>query len=409
MTALDANDRLARRNAAVLTAATAFNGSVMPIAMTIGGLAGLYLMAGEASLATAPVTAAQVGAALGAVPAAALMRRAGRRIGFMAGAAIAMIGCLLAAFGLLQGTFLLLVLGMTGAGAANAFIAQYRFAAADVGSPAQRTKAISWVMAGGVASAVIGPQAVILTRDWFAPIPFVGAFLAGAALAFVGIFVVGLLRAPAPVTPSAAEAAAAQPARPLAAIVRQPVFVVSVACAVASYALMSLVMTAAPLAMVGCGIDQDTAVLGIQWHVIAMFAPSFVTGKLILRFGKQAVVAAGLALLAGSALVSLAGLSVAHFWLGLILLGIGWNFGFVGATAMLTETYRPSEKSRVQGLNDLIVFGSVALASFSSGRLIDTAGWTTINIIVLPIVVACFAALLWGWTALGRRPGSSAG
>jgi MFS family permease len=190
--------------------------------------------------------------------------------------------------------------------------------------------------------------------------------------------------------------------RPLGVIVRQPRFLVAVACATASFAAMSLVMTAAPLAMVACGLGQDNAALGIQWHVLAMFGPSFVTGSLIARFGKPTIIGVGLALLAACVIVAAAGIELLHFWAALILLGVGWNFAFVGGTAMLTETYRPEEQGRVQGLNDFIVFGAVAIASLSSGQLFTTVGWMWVNVVALPIVAAGAAALVL--LVAGPRP-----
>jgi MFS family permease len=238
---------------------------------------------------------------------------------------------------------------------------------------------------------VIGPQSVILTRNLFNPIPFAGAFFAMATLSFLGFLVLALLGGDARQAPSAESHAGG---RPLGVIARQPRFVVALICAIGAYMLMSLVMTAAPLAMVACGLSDDNAALGIQWHVMAMFAPSFVTGNLIARFGKESVIATGMALLAGCGLVALAGIDLHNFWIALILLGIGWNFSFIGATSMLTETYRPEERGKVQGFNDLLVFGSVAVASLSSGALFATVGWQWINTIVFPVIAVCLVALV---------------
>jgi MFS family permease len=185
--------------------------------------------------------------------------------------------------------------------------------------------------------------------------------------------------------------------RPLKVIARQPRFIAAVLCAISSYALMSLVMTAAPLAMIGCGFSQGEAALGIQWHVLAMYGPSFFTGRLIVRFGKDRIVIAGMALLTACALVGISGISLAHFWITLILLGLGWNFGFIGATAMLAETYRPEERGKVQGLNDFLVLGSAATASLLSGKLIGGPGWTFINMIVFPVVILSLVALTWAF------------
>jgi MFS family permease len=290
-------------------------------------------------------------------------------------------------------------LGVTGI--AGAFIQQYRFAAADSGSPALRTRAISWVMIGGIAAALLGPQSIILTRHWFDPIPFAGGFFAMAVLAFLGLIALYFLHGAAAAVPRQEERGGG---RPLVEIVRQPKFIVALVCAIGSFALMSLVMTAAPLAMVACGLGEDTVALGISWHIVAMFAPSFFTGSLIARFGKEPVIAAGLLLLAGCGAVALAGIDIAHFWGALILLGLGWNFGFIGSTALLTETYRPEERGRAQGFNDLVLFGFVAVASFSSGALFSTVGWNALNIIVFPVVAICAVSLALLYLAGRRQP-----
>ena len=389
-------DRQVRRNAIVLMTANAINASILPIAVTLGGLAGFYLLGPDKSLATLPITASTVGAALTTIPAAVLMGRIGRRRGFMLGASPAIFGGLLAMFALTQGLFWLFVVSLFLMGMSNAFNQQYRFAAIDAGSPSVRTKAMSLVMAGGMFSGIIGPQAVILTNGWLGPIPFIGSFLAAAGLGCIGLLIASQVRDIAP--PKPVETLLDAPkGRPLKVIARQPRFIAAVLCAISSYALMSLVMTAAPLAMIGCGLTQSDAALGIQWHVLAMYGPSFFTGRLIVRFGKERIVIAGLALLTACALVGISGISLAHFWITLILLGLGWNLGFIGATAMLAETYRPEERGRVQGLNDFLVLGSAAIASLLSGKLIGGPGWAFINMIVFPVVVLSLAALGWSY------------
>ena len=247
---------------------------------------------------------------------------------------------------------------------------------------------------------MIGPQTVIYTRDLFAPIPFAGSFFAMSVLAAIALGILSLLGGEARAAPKAETRAGG---RPLSEIVRQPRFIVALVCAMGSYALMSLLMTAAPLAMVGCGLGQDNAALGIQWHVLAMFGPSFVTGSLIARFGKESVIAIGMGLLALCALVALSGIELANFWIALVLLGVGWNFGFIGSTALLTETYRPEEKSKVQGLNDFLVFGSVALASLSSGKLYVAVGWEQLNVFAFPIIAVCVIALAVAVVVRRRR------
>lgn len=389
-------DRQIRRNAFVLMSANAVNASILPIAVTLGGLAGFYLLGADKSLSTLPITASTLGAALTTIPAAMLMGRIGRRKGFVLGASPAIFGCLLATFALMQGSFWLFVISLFLMGMSNAFNQQYRFAAIDAGSPSVRTKAMSLVMAGGMFSGIIGPQTVILTNGWLGPIPFVGSFLAAAGLGCIGLLIASRVRDVVPPRPVETVLDAPK-GRPLKVIARQPRFIAAVLCAISSYALMSLVMTAAPLAMIGCGFSQGEAALGIQWHVLAMYGPSFFTGRLIVRFGKDRIVIAGMALLTACALVGISGISLAHFWITLILLGLGWNFGFIGATAMLAETYRPEERGKVQGLNDFLVLGSAATASLLSGKLIGGPGWTFINMIVFPVVILSLVALTWSF------------
>ncbi|GIL00375.1 MAG: MFS transporter [Alphaproteobacteria bacterium] len=389
---------VARRNAMLYAACQAFNGAAAPISISLGGLAGSYLLAADKSLATAPVTGFNVGLALAALPAAMLMRHVGRRRGFMAGAVIGIAGMLLAAHALLRHDFWLFAMGLVVTGIAAGFTQQYRFAAADRGTPDFKPKAISWVLVGGVAAAIIGPQLVLATRDMLAPVPFAGAFLAGTLLFAVSILVMSFLEPSRPAEAGQALEPVAAPAaggRSLIEIALQPRFAVAVLCATVSYAVMSFLMTAAPLAMVGCGFSVDESTLGIQWHVMAMFAPSFFTGSLIARFGKEAIVAAGLVILAACAVVALMGIELTHFWGSLILLGIGWNFGFIGATAMVTETYRPEEKAKAQGANDMILFTTVAFASFMSGKTLNSHGWEVINLSVFPIITIALVALAW--------------
>ncbi len=384
------DDRIARRNVFVLAAAQALAGAGAPICISLGGIVGLHLLGLDKSLATLPVTGFVVGTALATLPAGILARRLGRRKGLMIGSLLGVCGGLLAAYAVFLSSFWFFCFGVSLAGASSAFVQQYRFAAADSASESFRPKAISWVMAGGVLAAVIGPQTASLTKDLLAPTLYAGAFVGLSVLAALSCIVLGFLKAP-PIQSVQNTAAG----RPLLEIMRQGRFIVAVLCAVSSYALMSFVMTAAPMAMVSHGHSMSNALLGIQWHVMAMFAPSFFTGSLIQRFGKERIVVVGLLLLAGCAALALAGPHLAHFWGALILLGIGWNFGFIGATAMLTETYRPEEKNRVQAVNDFIVFGFVAAASLSSGGILHAFGWNTVNVVVFPVVIITLALLFF--------------
>jgi MFS family permease len=395
-----------RRIAFLLATLQAIVGSCAPIAISMGGLAGLYLLGEDKSLATAPVTGFNVGVALGALPAAAIARMLGRRNGFWMGTLLSGCGGAVAATALFHQSFWLFVVGLLIIGGGNSFVQQYRFAAADNAPPEFKARAIAWVLAGGVFAAIIGPQTVIYTRQLFAPVMFAGSFVALIGLAALGAVV--LLFLDLPKDAPAARLAEHDQARPLATILAQPRLLVAFLCAVASYALMSFVMTGAPLAMVGCGLGTDDAVHGIQWHVMAMFGPSFFTGRLVSRFGKEKIVAVGLLLLLGCAVTALSGLQLWQFWAALILLGVGWNFSFIGATAILTETYRPSEKSKVQGLHDFLLFGTVAFASLMSGQVYNAFGWDMLNWVVFPVALVCLLAL--GTLAVIRgRPKQIAG
>jgi MFS family permease len=380
-----------RHIALMLATLQAVMGSCAPIAISMGGLAGLYLLGADKSLATAPVTGFNVGVALGALPAAALARAVGRRNGFWVGALFSALGGGIAAAALLHQNFWLFVIGLLVIGGGNSFVQQYRFAAADNAPREFKARAIAWVLAGGMFAAIIGPQTVIYTRELLAPVPFAGSFVAIIGLAAIGAAVLLFLNLPKDAP--AAELPEHEAARPMATILAQPRLIIAFLCAVSSYGLMSFVMTGAPLAMVGCGLGTDDAVHGIQWHVMAMFGPSFFTGRLINRFGKERIVATGLLLLMGCALTALSGLALWQFWTALVLLGIGWNFGFIGSTAIFAETYRPSEKNKVQGLHDFLLFASVAFASLMSGQVYNTYGWSMLNWIVFPVVGLCLVAL----------------
>jgi MFS family permease len=391
-----ADDRKARRNVVVLASAGALANSVPPIVFSTAPLAAYEMLGPDKSFATLPITAFVVGTACGTVPAALLMRRVGRRAGFIAGTLLGVGGSLLEGAAVTVQSFLLLCIGTYMVGFAAAFVQQFRFAAADTASPAFRPRAISLVLAGGIVAGVLGPQTVIHMADLFADVPFGGAYLGAVLLGLAATVALLFLDIPRP-----AKRTGAHGGRPIAEIARQPGFLVAVGCATSSYALMNFIMTAAPLAMVMHHHHRDAAVLGIQWHVLAMYTPSFFTGSLIGRFGAERVVAFGLLLLVSCAVVGLSGTSVGHFWLELVLLGLGWNFGFIGGTTLVTRTYRPEEMEKVQALNDFLIFGVVAFASFSSGEMLLVGGWSLLNMAVLPVALACLIALFW---QMGRRP-----
>ena len=394
---------LARHNILVLTTAQALGAASPPIIISLGGLVGQQLSS-DPALITLPVSLFNLGLAMGTLPAAYVMRRFGRRSGYLLGAGFGITAGLVAALGIFTASFLVFCLGTFTAGFYAAYVQSYRCAATDAAEGALKAKAISWVMIGGLVAAIIGPQLVIWTRDAFPGTPYAGSFLSQAALALMAIPVLMLLRAPK----AARQAEGTRDTgRPLMQILTMPRYMLAVAAGVVSYGLMVFVMTAAPIAMVGHGHSIDHAALGIQWHVLAMFAPSFVTGHLMARFGKERVTAVGLFLIGVSAAVALAGLELAHFWVSLILLGLGWNFGFIGATAMITDCHTPQERGKAQGANDFLVFGTVAAASFFSGTLLHASGWQTINWLIFPAVALILVPLVWQAANTGRASVSS--
>jgi MFS family permease len=378
-----------RRNMVVLAMAQTLGASSGPIVISLGGLVGGQLTTNPA-IVTLPVSLYNLGLALGTLPAAALMKRFGRRTGYLIGAVTGLASGLVAALGIYLASFWVFCLGTFVAGFYASYVQSYRFAAADGATGDLKGKAISAVMVGGLAAAILGPQLVIWTRDSIPDLQFAGSFLSQAALALLAIPVILMLRPAPPVV-----GATLHGGRPLSEILRTPRYLLAVASGVVSYGLMTFVMTAAPVAMVHVGHSVDHAALGIQWHVLAMFGPSFFTGRLMAQFGKERVTAVGMAIIAVSAIIALSGIEVGHFWISLTLLGIGWNFGFLGATAMVTDCHTPAERARVQGANDFIVFGTVAIASFSSGALLNASGWAALNWIVLPATALILVPLVW--------------
>jgi predicted MFS family arabinose efflux permease len=390
------DDNLARRNAIVLAVAQALAGGNSTVIVSTASIVGAVL-APDKGLATLPVTAMVIGMWLGTLPVGALARRFGRRFALQAGSAFGILSGLISYAAVMNGQFWLLLVGTFCGGLYAAAHQSYRFAAADTASAAYRPKVVSWVLAGGVFAAVIGPQLVIFTKDLLSPHLFAASYLGQSACAIAAAAVLQFVKVP-PVA-----AVRYDNARPLAEIIRAPRFMVAVACGMASYGMMNMLMTSAPLAMVGCGHSVTDAALGIQWHVLAMYAPSFVTGSLIARFGVERITGVGLALIAATAVVGIAGVTVAHFWTNLVLLGLGWNLAFIGATTMVTQCHRPQERNKVQSFNDFLIFGSMALTSFSSGQLLDKFGWATINEVIFPTIFITGALLLW----LALRPRES--
>ncbi|GHC71590.1 MFS transporter [Limoniibacter endophyticus] len=380
-----------KQNIILLACAQALGASSGPIIISLGGLVGQKLSS-DPTLVTLPVSVYNLGLALGTLPAAYVMRRFGRRSGYLLGATVGLSAGLIATIGIYWASFLVFCAGTFASGFYSSYVQSYRFAATDGIEGPMKGIAISAVMVGGLAAAIIGPQLVIWTRESVPGVPFAGSFLSQAALALLAIPVLFLLRKP---PPAKREGATASGGRPLREILLSPRYLLAVAAGLVSYGLMTFLMTAAPIAMVGMGHSVDHAALGIQWHVLAMFAPSFLTGPLMVRFGKERITAIGLAIIGCSAMVALAGVDIGHFWISLILLGLGWNFGFLGATAMVTDCHTPEERTKVQGTNDFIVFGTVAIASFSSGALLSSSGWASLNWFVLPIVALILVPLVW--------------
>ncbi len=390
------DDGLARRNALVLAVAQALAGANNTVIVTTGGIIGTML-APEKALATLPITMMVLGMWGGTLPVGAAAKWLGRRTALQIGSACGILGGLIDAVAVLQGSFSLFLVGAFCCGLYAAAHQSYRFAACDTASQSFRPKAVSWVLTGGIFAGVLGPQLVIFTKDLWAPYMFAATYVAQAAVAALAAAVLINVRIPRPTAATRADGG-----RPLAQIVLAPRFLIAVACGVASYAVMNLVMTSAPVAMVACNHTVTEATLGLQWHVLGMYVPSFFTGALITRFGVERIVLLGLALLLASAGLAISGITIAHFWGALALLGVGWNFAFIGATAMVTECYRPTERNKVQAFNDFLIFGSMALASFTSGQMLATVGWTAVNELGVPVVLAA-GVLLLGLTLRRRR------
>ena len=389
------DDRLARRNAMVLSVAQALAGGNNTVIAATAGIIGTML-ATDKGLATLPVSVMVIGIWFGTLPIGWLARNYGRRFALQTGSVVGMLAGLVSCAAVLMGSFELFLVGTFGCGFYSAAHQSYRFAVCDTASDAYKPKAISLVLAGGVMAGFIGSSTVIVTKDMWAPHLFAATFVAQSVLAGLAGLVLTRLKSPPPIPRAEREAG-----RPLSVIAKDPLFVVAVSCGVVSYVVMNLLMTSAPIAMVGCGHSVTISTLGIQWHVLGMYAPSFVTGHLIVRFGVFRVISAGLALLLLSAVVGAGGLSVAHFWISLALVGIGWNFAFIGATTLVTLCHRPEERNKVQSFNDFLIFGTMALGSFASGKMMATVGWEWVNIAAfVPVLVV---ALLLVWLKFNRR------
>lgn len=393
-TAEQFDDVRARSNVVRLAIAQALAGANSAVIFATGAIVGSTL-APDVSLATVPLSVYVVGLACGTLPAGAISRAYGRRVTFIIGSFCGALCGVLAAIGILYGSFALFCSATFLGGLYGAVAQSYRFAAADGASPSYRPKAISWVMAGGVFAGVLGPQLVQWTMDIWPPYLFAVSFAAQAIVALVAMAVLASVDAPKPAP------ADLTGGRPLFEIARQPRFIAAAICGVVSYSMMNLVMTSAPLAMKMCGLSISDSNFGLQWHIVAMYAPSFFTGSLIARFGASKVVVAGLLMEAAAAVIGLSGETSMHFWAVLVVLGLGWNFGFIGASALVLETHRPQERNKVQAFNDFLVFGLMAAGSFLSGQLLANFGWSAVNLVVFPPVLIGLAVL--GLSAIAQH------
>lgn len=385
---MTASMNLPRKNIAVLAACQALLFANNSTVIAVNGLAG-YALASNKGMATLPVTGWVIGAALATFPASLLMKRIGRRAGFYVGASIGMLGAAICAAAVYVASFWLLCLGTLVFGAYNGIAQYYRFAAADSAAPEFRSTAISLVLGGGLVGGLIGPEISKFTVDLLQPAYF-GAYLSLMVYLVAVMLVLTLLRIP---RPSEAERKAS--GRPLREIVKQPVFAVAVMGSALGFGVMNFLMVATPLAMGFCGHPYSAAALVIQWHIVGMFGPSFFTGGLIKRFGVLNVMLSGALLLYVCVAIALEGVAVANFWFALIILGVGWNFLYIGGTTLLLEAYRPAERATAQGFNDLMIFLTQAVTSIASGWLLDHSGWQTLNYLALPFITAVSAALFW--------------
>ena len=392
------DDRLAQRNVTVLVAAQASLGGQMPMIFVIGGLAG-GMLTGNPCFATLPISLILFSSMTTAPWLSSLMQKYGRKTGFFIGAIAGALGAAVSAYGLYVASFAIFLLGSYISGIYMSAQGFYRFAATDTASDSFRPKAISFVMAGGLISAIFGPQLNKLVQD-ASVIPFLGSYMAIIALNLVGMFLFLLLRLPKG-TSHAPSAPTALTPRSRRQLLRDPSILVAIACGMVAYSLMNLVMTSTPLAVVGCGLTKDNANEIVSAHVVAMYLPSFFTGHLINRFGVEKIMGLGLMILGSAGLVALSGMELGNFYAALILLGVGWNFGFIGATTLLTRAHAPHERGRVQGMNDAIVFGCVTIASIASGGLMNCSGgsvvqgWAAVNYAMVPFLLLAGTALLW--------------
>lgn len=376
-----------RSNVLILALSQALMLSAIVLTTALAAILG-SMLAPDKGLATLPLAAMVIGTAIASLPAARLMRRHGRRPGFQVGALLGIGGSLVCAFALHQGSFSGFVMGHFLLGSYQGFANYYRFAAVEAVGPNHASRAISLVVAGGVVAAFLGPQLGQWGRDWIGGEIFVGSYLAQGALSLIALVLLSRLHLPIVKTVQVGIP------RPLREILRPPAVRVAIFGAAIGYAVMVMVMTATPLAILGCGLPESSVTPVIQWHVVGMFAPSFFTGALIRRYGAPRIMQAGFVLLLGQVVLALSGVEFLHFLSALVLLGVGWNFAFIGGTALLTQACRPAEQLRAQAANEFSIFGLVALATLSAGWLYDRFGWVTLNLAVVPLLFAALIATI---------------
>ncbi len=379
-----------RRNVAILAIAQALFMTTQAMGIATTPLAGHSLLGADKSLATLPIFLTHAGIMLTTIPASLLMGRIGRRAGFTIGAVLAILFGLVAAYAVFIRSFELLCVSALLQGSAAAFAWYYRFAAADASPENFKAKAISYVMAGGILAGIAGPQLAKSAVDWFQPITFMGVYVAIAAVGLTSVALLQTLR-----IPRLTAAERAEGGRPLSEIVRQPAYIAALISSMFGYGVMTLVMSATPLAMLACGFEFGHSATVIQVHIVAMFLPSFFTGHLIKKFGVLPIIATGALIQVGCALVNLAGIDFANFLIANALVGLGWNFTYVGGSTLLTTTYRPAERARVQASHDFTVYATTATAAALAGFLQQKAGWTAINLAALPLMGFVMASALW--------------
>jgi MFS family permease len=377
-----------RRNVVLLACCQALLLTNAVTLVAINGLAG-FALASNKAFATLPNMSYVLGAAIATFPASLWMKRVGRRNGFLTGGMFGLAGAALAAYAVTAGSLPLLCAGTLILGGYNAFGQYYRFAAADAANPEFKAKAISYVLAGGIVGGIVGPELSKHTRGLWIP-DYAASYASLFVICLLAMSVMSFLRIPPPAEPVSGERA-----RALRRIVAQPVFLVAASVAALGYAVMNLLMTATPLAMGFCGLPYASAASVISAHAVAMFGPSFFTGSLIKRFGAPRVMLAGVTAQLACVAIGLSGQLVANFWWALVLLGIGWNFMYIGGTTLLTEAYRPAEKAKAQGANEILIFAVQAVSSLSSGVLVNTRGWDTLNYVALPFILLAGAAVVW--------------